>query len=111
MMNRPFILRCAAFLLLLVFSQKAGAGLFLHNLLHSNTANSKIPLPENENSKELNYNCACGDDFFMPFTEAEKPFFADPVFSPVTLFDSYHNAISFYSSTLSFLRGPPAVIA
>lgn len=111
MRSRPFILRFAAFLLLLAFSQKAGAGLFLHTLLHSNTANSKIPSQENENSRELNYNCTCGDDFMMPFAEVEKPVFAGPVFSPVILFDSYSNEISFYNSTLSFLRGPPAVIA
>jgi hypothetical protein len=107
MRNRPFILRCAAFLLILVFSQKAGAGLFLHNILHNNAANNKAPGHGNEKSTELSYNCTCIADFLIPFAEAEEPVFSQPILSlaiPVTFFE---DNIPFRTPVFSSLRGPP----
>lgn len=111
MKGRPFILRCAAFFLILVFSQKAGAGLFLHNLLHGTSSNNRVPQQENEKSKDLSYTCSCIDDFLMPFTETEEPSYSQPVLTfviPVTFFEGL---IPFHTSILFFLRGPPAGLA
>src|SRR5258706_9457382 len=108
MRSRPFILRCAAFLLILVFSQKAGAGLFLHNLFHSTTANNKIPGQENEKSKEFNYNCTCIDDFMMPFDGSEEPVYSPPVSTRIIPETFFEDRIPFYNSILSTPRGPPA---
>jgi hypothetical protein len=108
MKSRPFILRCAAFLLILVFSQKAGAGLLLHNLLHTTTENSKIPEQEDEKSKEFSYSCTCVDDFLMPFAEAEVPVYAQPVLAISVPFTFFENNIPFHTTIFSSLRGPPA---
>ena len=108
MRSRPFILRCAAFLLILVFSQKAGAGLFLHNLLHSTTASNKFPGQENEKSTGLSYNCTCIDDFMMPFDGSEEPVYSPPVTNPIAPDTFFENRIPFYTSIASYLRGPPA---
>ena len=109
--RRPFILHCAAFLLILAFSQKAGTGLLLHNLFHTNTENTKKPGQENEQDKQLSFNCACIDDFLMPFAEAEQPIYSQPVSNHSVIFTIDEETIPFYTSILSFLRGPPADIA
>ena len=109
--SRPFILRCAAFLLILAFSQKAGTGLLLHNLFHNTTENTKIPGQENEKGKKLSYNCICIDDFLTPFAEAEQPIYSHPVSHHSIIFTIDEETIPFYSTILSFLRGPPAGIA
>lgn len=109
MRSRPFILRCAAFLLILVFSQKAGAGLFLHNLLHNTAANDKIPgEQENENNKKFSYNCSCIDDFLLPFDGANPPVYSQPVLVFAILVTFFEDHISFHTPVFSSLRGPPA---
>jgi hypothetical protein len=107
MRSRPFILRCVAFLLILVFSQKAGAGLFLHNLFHNTTANSKTQEQGNEKGKDFSYNCTCIDDFLMPFAEAEKVVYAQPPLIPATPFTFFEDNIPFHTPIFSCLRGPP----
>lgn len=111
MRNRPFILRFTAFFLLLVFSQKAGAGFFLHNLFHSNIAANKNSLQQHEERNATNYSCTCVDDLLMPFTEAEVPAYSLPLVSFTTPIIFFKEAILFNCSVLSFLRGPPAAIA
>jgi hypothetical protein len=108
MRARSFILRCAAFFLLLVFSQKSGAGLLLHNALHTNQATSE-PVKQSEN-KEINFACNCIDDFLMPF--------AEPVEPGVTIIVEKHDSpaiflsedIFYYTPGFISLRGPPSCI-
>lgn len=107
MKGRSFTLRCAAFLLILVFSQKAGAGLFLHNLLHTPSANNKAPQQENEKGKDFRYNCTCIDDFLMPFNEEEEPVYFNPVLNFTIPVIFYKELIPFRTSIFSSLRGPP----
>ena len=109
--SRPVILRCAAFLLILAFSQKAGTGLLLHSLFHTNTESTKKAGQENEQGKQLSYNCTCIDDFLMPFVEAEQPIYSQPVSDHSVILIIDEETIPFYTSTLSFLRGPPSGIA
>lgn len=104
--TRSFILRCAAFLLMLAFSQKTGAGLFLHNLLHTETTGK--PAGQDENSREISIACSCIDDFLMPLDEPAQPVVCIP---PV----HHHNPVFYYRDTIPFytcahasLRGPPA---
>ena len=108
MRKRSLILRCAAFLLILVFSQKAGAGLFLHNLLHKTSTNTKTPGQENEKSNELSFNCNCIDDFLIPFAEAEVAVCPEPVLTHVIPFIFFEDHIPFHTTIFSPLRGPPA---
>ncbi|MEO7984749.1 MAG: hypothetical protein ABI688_11780 [Bacteroidota bacterium] len=108
MRRSPFILRCTAFILLLVFSQKAGAGLLLHNLFHTNSAERNIPGHENKDDTNANYNCSCVDDFLMPFAGAEEPIFSQPLSSIEIPFLFFADKIPFHTPVFSFLRGPPA---
>jgi hypothetical protein len=110
MRNRLFILRFTAFLLLLVFSQKAGAGFLLHNLFHSNTATNKNSSQGHEESKDANYSCTCVDDLLMPFTEAEVPVYSSPLVNFATPLTFLKEDILFYSLVRSLLRGPPAAV-
>ena len=111
MRGRPFILRCTAFFLILVFSQKAGAGFLLHNLFHSNTVTNPNSLKAHEESKDINYSCTCVDDLLMPFTEAEVPAYFLPLVSFTSPITFFKEDILFYSLVRSLLRGPPADIA
>ena len=104
---RPVILQCTAIFLMMVFVQKSGAGLFLHNFLHTGSVNEDAP--DTEDTKTVNYACTCVDDFLMPFDETNEvcqvhPFpsvFIAPVFP--------ENNFVFYISVFSPLRGPPSV--
>lgn len=107
MRGRPFILRCAAFLLILVFSQKAGAGLFLHNLFHSTASNTKTPEQENKKDRDFSYSCTCIDDFLMPFAEADEVVYDQPVLAHTTPSTFFEDNIPFHTSIFSCLRGPP----
>lgn len=110
MRRHSFIVSCAAVFLILIFSMKAGAGLFLHDLLHTTTANNKYPPEENKKDKAVNYNCNCIDDFLMPFTAADVPVYSLPdlAFTTQPLF--FEENIPLISPVLSLLRGPPAKI-
>lgn len=110
MRGRPFILRFTAFFLLLVFSQKAGAGFYLHNFFHSNVATDKKSSPEHEENKDVNYSCTCVDDLLMPFTEAEVAAYSLPIVSITTPLTFFKEDILFYSLVRSLLRGPPAAV-
>ncbi|HMK24464.1 MAG TPA: hypothetical protein VK483_00440 [Chitinophagaceae bacterium] len=107
MRARPFILRCTAILFILVFSQKSGAGLFLHNLLHTGNTTSQVPEQHN-NSKELSYSCTCLDDFLMPFDGSEETVYSPPVTNSIVLDIFFETRIPFITSILSSPRGPPA---
>lgn len=111
MRSRPVILRFAAFFLLLVFSQKAGAGLLLHNLFHGNISNHKNSEKQDADEKAVNYGCSCIDDLLMPFTEAEELGFSIPVPVFITLPVFLQDEIPVFSTVLLLLRGPPARIA
>lgn len=111
MRNRPFILRCAAFLLILVFSQKAGAGLFLHNFFHSGIAKNESAEQQHKQEKGFSYACTCVDDFLLPFTAEEEPVYAEPVLDFATSVTFFEEIIPFHTSVLYFLRGPPATTA
>lgn len=110
MKARRFILRCASFALLLVFSQKVGVGLFLHNLFHNQDISRPFQPLQKEGSKEISFACNCIDDFLMPFTEAEETVLPTPATGyemPVSFF----RASTFFRPVISSaLRGPPALV-
>lgn len=109
MKHHSFIIVCTAVFLTLIFSLKAGAGLFLHDLFHNKTAN-KSPLDEKKNDNEASYNCTCIEDFLMPFTAADIPVYSKfvPAFTTLPIF--FEENILLTSLVLTHLRGPPVVI-
>jgi len=110
MKARRFILRCATFALLLVFSQKVGADLFLHNLFHGQDL-SRSSLPsQKEDAKGISFACNCIDDFLMPFTETEEIVLPTPVTEYQTPTSFFRTGISFRPVISSALRGPPALV-
>lgn len=108
--KHPIILRSIAFFLLLVFSQKIGAGLLLHNLFHDNVVSNKTPDKQHEEGKGTNYTCTCVDDLLMPFTAAAERVYFMPFIVFAGKVEFIEENISFYKPVLSFLRGPPANI-
>jgi hypothetical protein len=111
MRNRPFISRGIAFFLLIVFSQKAGAGLLLHNIFHDNVVNNKIHIQGHKDQNRIAYHCACIDDLLMPFNSSKEVVYSIPVFAysaPAIIFDE---SISFHPFIYTLLRGPPVFIA
>ncbi|MDZ4793330.1 MAG: hypothetical protein SGI83_03545 [Bacteroidota bacterium] len=105
MKGRSFLLRCAAFFLLLVFSQKAGAGLLLHNLFHTTETT------EQTKANETRYSCTCIDDFMMPFDEAAETVYSHSVSHHTITLTFFKAYLPFITPVLSLLRGPPAIIA
>lgn len=98
--------KLTSFFLLLVFLQKTGGGLIIHNELHGKITHCEIPRTLN-GSTITSANCSCIDDFMMPFAEAEEIVMpATPLNHPEP--DSYFSEhLYFRSHIFSSLRAPP----
>ena len=108
MQKRPPLLRLISILLILVFSQKSGTGLFLHNLLHSQNIIVDHPVREDQKNNDLSYACTCIDDFFIPFDEVAETVCPQPVLHPDVPLSFFKETVPFHTSIFSSLRGPPA---
>jgi hypothetical protein len=101
------IVKVMALVILLVFTQKIGLGLYFHNLAHPTTAHASTtdgPISE----KASNINCSCIDDFLLPFTEPSAEI-TIPVNTPEVPFISFYQTyIPQDSHFFHSLRGPPA---
>ena len=101
--------RIVSLLLILVFMQKLGLELWLHNLLHETTPIHAVATGERGKPAVTHQaiQCSCLEDALMPFTETE-PIAAVP--APKQLIAVFLNSYSFLSATdrqYSSLRGPP----
>jgi hypothetical protein len=106
---RPLILKFAAIFMLLVFLQKTGAGLFVHNLFHQQgTAPTE---KQNEQSTELSYACSCMDDFLLPFEPASAIAYAAPFIQYQSFTTTFAAQLIITAVPYSSLRGPPALLA
>jgi hypothetical protein len=99
------IKKLISILLLLILSQKMGAGLYLHNLFHTKDYKHSSTLP---NNKSVKFACNCIDDFTTLFAETEIL-----ELSHVTPFYFDHNSIYKWPISASFhffnsLRAPPS---
>lgn len=107
MTGNRIITKLTTLLLILVFSQKMGMSLYLHNWLHASKqhSSSSTPLP----GQEIQFACGCINDFNLPLTETTLPVLqvpvttvtiphTAPVFSIPTVFKYFHS-----------LRAPPIV--
>ena len=107
MRSNRFIIKIFAVLLLVLFSQKVGAGIYLHNWLHAKSCKKA----SQNNSNTVSYNCNCIDDFSMPF--------AEPVIETVSFVTVPHpDFVSSYIASMPdvfhvfhSLRAPPPYIA
>ena len=79
--------KIVAVLLLLVFTQKAGLRLWMHNWLHESKSAQTHSTPGTEN---LQLKCDCFDDAMMPLLESPQFVVADPVRQYATLIEDRH---------------------
>jgi hypothetical protein len=108
-MKRNAFKRCGiAFLLLLIFFQQIGAGLYIHNLEHKSKTQSHSQ--HNEAAKEINFSCSCVDNFLTPFIDADELVVDRPItfHAAVTIF--FAERVYFTSIIYPSLRGPPVFI-
>jgi len=103
--NGPTV-KSLALILLLVFCQKVGGGLYLHNWLHASACKQ---FNHTTGQVVSSYNCSCIDDFSMPFAENPETVY-QPVQSIEREFVPLGNSIVPRSSIFFYsLRAPPFV--
>lgn len=106
MRGNRIITKLTTLVLILVFSQKMGMSLYLHNWLHSasqHTTSSSKPI----SSEEIQFACGCVNDFNLPFTETTVPELQVP---EITVHTRHAEPVySFQAVTQYFrsLRAPP----
>jgi len=99
------ITKITALLLMLIFSQKMGMSLYLHNWLHAAKLHSTA---SKSTSQEIKFACGCINDFTLPFTETATyevqvpPSIKQQPLSPPVV--SYPTVYKYFHS----LRAPPA---
>lgn len=105
MRKRQVIKQVSTIFLILVLSQKMGAGLYIHNWLHA--PHSKQAASSPASPKDVRYACNCLNDFYIPFTETEQPVIWFPVFT--TYYEPAAPACAIPSVYKYFhsLRAPP----
>jgi hypothetical protein len=110
MTGNRIITKLTTLVLILVFSQKMGMGLHLHNWLHSSTqhpASSSKPISD----QEIQFACSCINDFNLPFAETTVPELQAPVIivhKPHT--EPVYSFPAVYKHFRS-LRAPPGLIS
>ena len=105
-MKRNLAIRSIAFLLVFVFIQKMGAGLYTHQLLHVQKGEKASAIPGE--SKVTAYSCSCIDDFAMPFTEIPAITVAPALSSFFKIYRPLFSEKVILSARLfNPLRGPP----
>ncbi len=109
MKANSIIRRGIGFLLLLIFFQQIGAGLFIHNIFHDKLPANHTPVKQNENSKEINFSCSCVDNFLTPFIESGEPVTFQKQIAHRASIEFYIEQVFYTSLIFSFLRGPPVL--
>ncbi len=102
--------KITAVLLIIVFTQKLGLGLFLHAWLHEKPIGSTDDL-KNPVTHLQQVSCSCIEDAMIPFAGADSSIIISP---PVKFFFSYNNPLRvLYTSSEKIyygLRGPPPAV-
>jgi len=110
MKGNSIIRRSISFFLLLVFFQQMGAGLYIHNLVHSDKDQEQTHAGHNETAKEISFACNCVDNFLTAFIEGDELVVDQPLTIHATATDSFTERVYFTSIIFSSLRGPPVFI-
>lgn len=97
------IRKLSVVLLIVVFSIKAGTGLYLHNYFHTKNFSSSTT-----GSAEVKFTCSCVSDFYLPFEETVQP--SVDILSHNFLEHNYsYTSFLLYTTKLyTSLRAPPA---
>src|SRR5688572_20230345 len=107
MTGNRFITKLTTLVLMLVFSQKMGMSLYLHNWLHAATQHTPSSKPIS--SQEIQFACGCINDFNLPFTETTVP----EIQAPLIIVHKPHSrpvfSVPVVSKYFHSLRAPPVV--
>jgi hypothetical protein len=101
--NRPTV-KSFALIILLVFCQKVGGGLYLHNWLHANACKETS---QSTTAKVTGYNCSCIDDFSMPFADNPETVYQRVPLIETEFVQSGNSFVRFSSIFFHSLRAPP----
>jgi hypothetical protein len=107
MTGNRLITKLTALLLILVFSQKMGMGLYLHNWLHAPQQHTSSSKPVS--SQEIQFACGCFSDFSLPFTETTVPALQVPVTTLCAVYNTPVFTIPAVYKYFHSLRAPPQV--
>ena len=110
--------RILALVLILVFTQKLGLGIWMHNWLHEARVPAGVVLHDDRERKgqslpdidKITANCHCIDDFLVPLVEAPVVKAPVPVREFVVIPFVYRAEFSTVFSSFASLRGPPAAV-
>jgi len=108
--NNSIIKRGLAVLLLLIFFQQMGAGLFIHNLLHDKTSTGQFPYKKGDGAKEVSFACSCVDNFLTPFVETTEAIVSEMPVAWAKPVNSYIEQIHPVAILTAGQRGPPVFI-
>jgi hypothetical protein len=109
MADNRFIKKIITLLLILVFSQKMGLGLYLHNWLHANKSHATASTPLT--NEELKYACSCISDFTAPLAETAVLELPEPLYTIYVPVGAPVITLPVVYKYFHSLRGPPALIA
>ncbi|HUP11465.1 MAG TPA: hypothetical protein VM187_04620 [Niastella sp.] len=79
MTGNRIITKLTTLVLILVFSQKMGMSLYLHNWLHTSNQQHTTSPSKPISGQEIQFACGCINDFNLPFTETAVPELQKPV--------------------------------
>jgi hypothetical protein len=102
---RKHNLRLIAFLLILVFSQKLGVRLWLHEWLHAQAAT--IHCPDATHYDRLPLKCDCIDDLMMPMSGVHFIEFVPPGKEYIAFIAACPSPVFSPNRHIPSLRGPP----
>ena len=103
------ITKLTTLLLILVFSQKMGMGLYLHNWLHAPKQHTTASKPIT--GQEIQVACGCIDNFNLPLTETTIPEIQVPVKEVHQLHQTPVFTLPVIYKYFRSLRAPPAYTA
>ncbi|RYF98201.1 MAG: hypothetical protein EOO02_19410 [Chitinophagaceae bacterium] len=96
-------------LVLLVFTQQVGAGLYIHNLCHKKQVTPQGVFEQKISGAELIVDCSCVDNFLTPFIEAVAVALTHPDILHAEPVDTFASPLHIEDIIFASLRGPPIV--
>lgn len=109
MPGKNTIKKIATIVLILVFNQKMGMGLYLHNWLHNTKTHGAASSPLT--NQELTFACNCFNDFTTPLTETVTQELVVPRQTVNIITAETVAALPEIYKFFHSLRAPPALIA
>jgi hypothetical protein len=108
MKSNQNILKVFAIILLLTFSQKLGAGLYLHNWFHFKNTHQAA---HSSASNVASYSCNCVDDFSMPFADPVCDIEAVTSLPEQCIVSIFIQPVPIRPGVFNSLRGPPMFLS